>query len=190
MRRHLLLAAPMLALGLALSGCAAQGGETPAVATAGDGAPAAQESEAPSDEDQAREFAACMRAEGIDIPDPEPGTGPNSGGKPGPGVAIRIEGGGQNKGKVDAAMEKCRQYMPNGGKMPELTPEQLERMREMARCMRENGVPDFPDPDPNGGGQMIKKFAEDDADRAALDEALEKCRGDGDAGLTVKTEKQ
>ncbi|WP_253888390.1 hypothetical protein [Actinokineospora diospyrosa] len=27
----------------------------------------------------------------------------------------------------------------------------VEQSREMARCMRENGVPDFPDPDETGG---------------------------------------
>ena len=189
MRRHLLLVAPLLALGLALSGCATQGGETPAVATAGDGAPAAQESEGPSEEDRAREFAACMRAEGIDIPDPEPGTGPNSGGKPGPGVAIRIEGGGENKGKVDAAMEKCRSLLPNGGEMKPLTPEQLERQRELAKCMRANGVPDFPDPDPNGGGAIMKEFSKDSADHEAMRKAIEKCRGTDGGDLTVKEEK-
>jgi hypothetical protein len=185
MRRHLLLAAPVLALGLALSGCAGQGGETPAVATANNGAaPTASESAAPSDEELGRKFAQCMRDEGVDMPDPEPGSGPG-GARKGAGFAVKVEGG---NGEVEAAMEKCRQYLPNGGEMPPLTAEQLEDLREMAKCMRANGVPDFPDPDPNGGGAMIKKFAEDDADMAVMEKALEKCRGDGDAGLTVKKE--
>ena len=186
MRRHLLLAAPLLALGLALSGCAGQGGSTPTVATAGNGAPAAQESEAPSDEDKAREFAECMRGEGIDIPDPEPGTGPAAGKGPGgPGIAIRVEGGGANKGKVDAAMQKCRSLLPNGGEMKPLTPEQLERQRELATCMRANGVPDFPDPDPNGGGAIMKEFSKDSADLDAMKKAIEKCRGTDGGNLTV-----
>lgn len=194
MRRHLLLAGPLLALGLALglalTGCAGQGGETPAVATAGNGAPTAQESAAPSDEDKARQFAECMRAEGIDIPDPQPGTGPqSSGGKGGPGVAIRIEGGGENKAKVDAAMEKCRSLLPNGGEMKPLTPEQLERQRELAKCMRANGVPDFPDPDPNGGGAIMKEFSKDSADHDAMKKAIEKCRGTDGGNLTVTEEK-
>jgi hypothetical protein len=190
MRRHLLLAAPLLALGLALTGCAAQDGATPAVATVGDGdSGSVEESPAPSAEDQAREFTACMRAEGIDIPDPEPGTGPAAGGKPGAGVAIRVEGGGENKGKVDAAMEKCRKYLPNGGEMKPLTPEQLERQRELARCMRANGVPDFPDPDPNGGGGMIREFSQDKGDGDAMRKAIEKCRGIAGGDLTVKEEK-
>jgi hypothetical protein len=194
MRRKLLFAAPLLAFGLALgstlTGCAAQDGGTPAVATAGDGTSgSAEESPAPSDEDQARQFAECMRAEGIDIPDPQPGTGPAAGGKGGPGVAIRIEGGGENKAKVDAAMQKCREYLPNGGEMKPLTPEQLERQRELAKCMRANGVPDFPDPDPNGGGAIMKEFSKDSADHDAMRKAIEKCRGTDGGNLTITEEK-
>jgi hypothetical protein len=184
MKRQLLLAAPLLALGLALSGCA-DAGATPAVATAGDaGAPAASQSPEASDEDKARQFAECMRGEGVDMPDPEPGSGPGGGEKP--RIAIRVEAG--DKAKVGAAMEKCRRYLPNGGEMKPLTPEQLERQRELARCMRENGVPDFPDPDPNGGGGVIRNFA-DRGDKEAMEKALEKCRDIVGGDLTVKSGK-
>jgi hypothetical protein len=187
MRRHLLVAAPLLALGLALSGCAGQGGESPTVATAGNGAPAAEESAAPSDEDKAREFAACMREEGVDLPDPQPATGAGPGAKGGGGFAVKVEGG--DKEKVNAAMEKCRPLLPNGGEMKPLTPEQLERQRELAKCMRANGVPDFPDPDPNGGGGMIREFSQDKGDGDAMRKAIEKCRGIAGGDLTVKEEK-
>jgi hypothetical protein len=186
MRRQLLLAAPLVALGLALSGCAGQGGDTPAVATANNGAaPAASESAAPSDEERARQFAACMREEGIDVPDPEPGAGGAAGGNQ-RDFAFRIEG--SDKGKLNAAMEKCRQYLPNGGEMRPLTPEQLERQRELAKCMRANGVPDFPDPDPNGGGAIIRDFAKDQVDEDAMRNAIEKCRDIAGGDLTVKKE--
>ena len=32
-----------------------------------------------------------------------------------------------------------------------LDAEQVERLRQVAKCMRENGVPNYPDPDPDGG---------------------------------------
>jgi hypothetical protein len=33
---------------------------------------------------------------------------------------------------------------------PSMTPEQLEQMRRYVRCLRDNGMPDMPDPGPNG----------------------------------------
>src|SRR5215203_5045743 len=55
--------------------------------------------------------------------------------------------------KVQAAQQKCKQYLPNGGEPP------LGRYClhfccaawTFSQCMRENGYPDFPDPQPDGG---------------------------------------
>ena len=72
-------------------------------------------------------------------------------------MRIRAPGGAADGGerpdqaKFEAAQKACRQYLPNGGEPPKLDAEQLEKMRTYARCMRENGVPDFPDPQPEGG---------------------------------------
>lgn len=163
MRRHSLVL--LLALAVALSGC----GRSPAgedIATAGGPASGAPDPDAPAADpaDRARQFAACMRDEGVDMPDPEVGNGK---------TAIRIDGPGVDKQKIAAAMEKCRRYLPNGGNGKQMSPEDVERMRQYAQCMRDNGVPDFPDPDPNGGFLMeIPK----EANREALERATEKCR--------------
>ncbi|MBG0567692.1 hypothetical protein [Actinoplanes aureus] len=53
--------------------------------------------------------------------------------------------------KMAAAEKACRQYAPDGGERPEPDPEAIELTRQMAKCMRENGVPNFPDPQPDGG---------------------------------------
>jgi hypothetical protein len=71
----------------------------------------------------------------------------------------RVKFGGPAPGKVDAAdrekmqaaQEKCKQYLPNGGEPPKLSAEELDQMRKFSQCMRENGYPDFPDPQPDGG---------------------------------------
>lgn len=121
-----------------------------------------------ADEDELRQqFAQCMRDNGVDIPDAEPG----SGGK------LRVEGNGPNKEKMQAAMEACRKYLPNGGERAAPSPEDLEKMRQMAQCMREHGV-DMPDPDPNGGGIMISRDArgEPEVDKEKLRQAFEACR--------------
>jgi hypothetical protein len=171
MKQHrlaLLAITPVFALGFA--GCA-RPAVGPGVASANGGGAGAAASATPQASldpaEQGRRFAECMRGEGIDMPDPEIGEG----GK----VGIRIgTGGGQepDKQKVAAAMEKCRHLMPNKGEPKPLSPEDLARAREHARCMRENGIPDFPDPQPDGGIRVqIPK-----GDMEAFEAASEKCR--------------
>lgn len=136
MRRALLLV-----LLLSLAGCAAdQGGN--GVATAG-GTPAGGASSAPAADPGADglKFAQCMRANGMSwFKDPEPNQR---------GIRIAVPPG-QDKTKVDAAMKACKEFLPNGGEPPKMDAAQIARAREMSRCMRENGVPNFPDPGPNG----------------------------------------
>ncbi|MEU4447175.1 hypothetical protein AB0K14_37510 [Actinosynnema sp. NPDC050801] len=140
-------------LALALTGCGTVG--------AAPSAPPSS-SAAMSQEDRLREFARCMRDNGVDVPDPEPG------GKPG------------GFGKVDRtdpdferAREACRELLPGGGDLSKLDPEQLDRLREFTRCMRDNGV-DVPDPDPNGG--KMSGLGKVDRDSPAFRAALDACR--------------
>jgi hypothetical protein len=134
-----------LALLLVLSGCAGCAARTDGsgVATA-DGKPAATASSAPAaqnDRDAQLKFSQCMRDQGMTwFPDPKPGS---------PGLQIRVPQG-TDKAKMDAAMAACKKYMPNGGEPPKPDGAMLEQMRQMSKCMRENGVPHFPDPKANG----------------------------------------
>jgi hypothetical protein len=150
MRRRLaggLLVVPAM-LALAMAGCG-KAEQADGVATAGGGAganPSVSASAANlSNEERQLKFAQCMRENGVEMADPEPG---------GKGT-IRIDDG-KNPEKVQAAMEKCRSYLPNGGEARKLDPEQAENMRKMAQCMRENGVPDFPDPEADGSIRINK----------------------------------
>ncbi|MBT2517818.1 hypothetical protein J7E29_10265 [Streptomyces sp. ISL-90] len=126
---------------LALAGCAPT---SPTGVASLDGGATPTESGSPDGEggkgDQVK-FTECMREQGIDMPDPDPNS---------KGFAVAIPQG-VSKDAVDAAMEECKQYMPNGGEMPELSAEELKQMREFAKCMRENGIEDFPDPNAEGG---------------------------------------
>ncbi|MET7960542.1 hypothetical protein ABZ356_30370 [Micromonospora zamorensis] len=164
MRRQM-LAIPIL-LALALAGCGAGGDDGGGVATAGGAKSSATASGAPvGDSDRQLDFARCMRENGVDMPDPE------AGGRPG----FRF-GGDVDQQKVQAAMEKCRDKLPNGGQGPQLNPEQAEQMRTLARCMRENGVPDFPDPDADGRVQIGQGDKAINIGDPAMKAALEKCR--------------
>jgi len=134
-----------LALGLllTLAGCAAKT-DTDGIATAA-GKPTATAkataTAAVNDEDAPLKFAQCMRDHGISwFPDPKPGVG----------VQINIPGS-QDKAKFDAANTACKKFMPNGGTPQKMDPAQLEQARQMSQCMRDHGITNFPDPNPNGG---------------------------------------
>jgi hypothetical protein len=136
-----------LALGLLLSlaGCAARtGGDGIATADGNSTATAKATATATatvSDADAAIKFAQCMREHGMSwFPDPKPGEG---------GFQIQVPAS-QDKAKVDAAMAACKKYMPNGGEPMKMDPAQLEQARQMSQCMRDHGITNFPDPNPNG----------------------------------------
>jgi hypothetical protein len=169
MRRRLvggLLVLPAM-LGLALAGCGKSGGDG-GVATAGGSAkPSASAANADlSDADRQLKFTQCMRDNGIDMPDPDPA---NAG-------KIQL-GPDADPQKVKAAMDKCRQYMPGGGRAPKLDPGQAEQMRKFSQCMRDNGIPNFPDPQPDGTMQIdIGALGIKDRDDPTLKAAQEKCQ--------------
>jgi hypothetical protein len=117
-----------------------------------------QSSDGKTDEDRSREFAKCMREHGIDVPDPEPGRG---------GVTIKE----RDLEKARPAQEACKSLLPNGGVPAKMDPEQLDKARERAKCMREHGV-DVPDPDPNNPGIR----APEGADQEKMKAAMEACR--------------
>ncbi|MFD0748353.1 hypothetical protein ACFQ1L_46225 [Phytohabitans flavus] len=97
---------------------------------------------------------------------------------------------GIDRVKLEAAQEKCKRFMPNGGEPPKVDPERLEQMRQYAKCMRENGVPKFPDPQEDGG--MRINGGEVDPEGPAFKAAEEKCRSvrpDGPGGGT-RTERR
>ncbi|MFI6585569.1 hypothetical protein [Embleya sp. NPDC050493] len=91
-------------------------------------------------------YAQCMRENGIPgFPDPTfNGEG---------GVSLDLPEGTDAKA-VEAAQVKCRSLMPNGGENQKVDPKVTEQLRRYAQCMRENGIPQFPDPSADGGLQI------------------------------------
>jgi len=131
---------------LLLATVTACGDEEPGVATAGGGPRAGVPASAEAvDRDAAmRDFAQCMRDNGVDLPDPQPGR------------RMSEAYGGLLRGDdpvVREALAACRSRLPNGGEPPKLDPVQLESYRAFAGCMRDNGVP-LPDPAPDGSLQI------------------------------------
>lgn len=113
-----------------------------------------------SDQDKALKFAKCMREHGVDMPDPEVSQDG--------GIGISINGG--DKAKVDKADKECRHLMPNGGEPPKPSPEDLDRMREEAQCLRDHGI-DVKDPTMDNPGIQIEGAGpEDEKFRKAMEE--------------------
>lgn len=164
MKARLVIAAP-IALGVLLSaGCGGHSTNNGIASVSGD---KKQETASPSpsasaDRMQAAlDFARCMRAHGVDMPDPDPNGG----------VKIQVPGG-TDKTKVSAAQQACKQYLPNGGVPPTLSPEQVEQARTFAKCMREHGV-NVPDPDPATGRFTLSGVNPDDP---AFKNATQACK--------------
>ncbi|MEW9551337.1 hypothetical protein [Nonomuraea sp. NPDC050783] len=173
MRGRVLSAAAALAL--LLSGCGAGDGGGAGVASVagtgnGTGGQSASAGPAQSEDPQAMalKYAQCMRENGIDMPDPEPG------GK----VTLKI-GPGTQKEKMDQAQAACKQWAPSGQKGSGGDPKREETMRKAAQCMRDNGVEKFPDPD----GNMVR-INRDVAEDPDFKSAQEKCQKEmADAGM-------
>ncbi|MEV6929396.1 hypothetical protein AB0M46_33570 [Dactylosporangium sp. NPDC051485] len=139
-----------LVLGLLLvlggAGCSRGSDRDDGVATANGGAkssagPTATLSRDPQrDQENMLKFADCMRGHGIPMEDPQMDDHAFQMSIP-QGIA---------KEKVDAAQNACKQYLPNGGEPMKIDPQMQEKLRQFAQCMREHGVPHFPDPSEDG----------------------------------------
>ena len=135
---RLLATAALLSLALALAGCGGSAKGSGATSAASGGS----SSEGPASVQQAvLAFAKCMRANGVpNFPDPNPG-----------GEGFRLPAGANPEAPAfKAAQAKCHELLPGGPPGPGTTtnpsPPTLAKFLRIARCMRRNGVYDFPDP--------------------------------------------
>jgi hypothetical protein len=160
-----------LLLALAAGGCgSAKDGN--GVATANGSSNATKSAAAGGGREQTLKFAQCMRERGIDVADPDENG------------LVKLPGVVGDTGKLDAAMQACKSLLPNGGESQKLDPQQLEKLRQFAKCMRDNGVKNFPDPDPDTG---LKTDGFDPND-ATYKKAQEACAKFQPGGPNAKTE--
>jgi hypothetical protein len=135
------LAAPaaiaLLAAGL-LAGCGGAGDDGARAGASGGGGAGAATGDRGA---QAVKFAACMRENGVpDFPDPVDGR-----------IVMRAGPGGieVDEATLEAAHAACQEFAP-AGRADEQMQQQL---LAFTQCMRDNGVPDFPDP--QGPGRLL-----------------------------------
>ena len=93
-------------------------------------------------QDAALTYSRCMRENGLPaFPDAD------AEGR----IRIRLGSIDPDSAEFRAAGDACRHLAPEGWGDDKVAPGDAEVMLEFARCMRENGIPDYPDPDPNAG---------------------------------------
>ncbi|CAM5722837.1 hypothetical protein [Streptomyces fumanus] len=110
-------------------------------------------------------YAKCMRANGVpNFPDPDANGG------------LKIEGDkvGLGTPAYEKAAEKCKSY--NSAPAPEAAPDR-EAALKYAKCMRENGVPKFPDPNSEGGTDIDRDKLGVDITGPVFKKADDKCKG-------------
>jgi hypothetical protein len=148
-------------IGAGCSNGAAETGSTASTASTG----SAGTDQQTGDRDQGVKFAECVRENGVrDFPDPDASGDYNYGVSVSPQVWTK-------------AVEACKDLQPPGTLSSQRTPEQQQQGLEFARCMRENGVPDFPDP--VDGEPLINTYkipsSNKDGGMTILNAAIKKC---------------
>jgi hypothetical protein len=143
-------------------------------------AEAADSGAAGGDKEAGLKYAQCMRENGVpDFEDPrfdENGE-----------MELNLPQGVDPK-SVQPAQEKCKQYLPNGGEPEKMNPDDVKKFQVYAKCMRENGMPDYPDPDSEGRSRF-ESGKEPDPNDPALKAAHEKCAEllpGGGGGLVIQ----
>lgn len=145
------------------------------------------------------DYTDCMRDHGIDMPDPQFASDTGSA-----GVVVHAEAGGEQGKTGDApafdpqsqqfqdADAECQPLLADAVNATEIDPEQEAEMRQQmldySQCMRDHGVPDFPDPVFNGTGNVSISMGPNGpgADDATFDAANEACAVDGAPAIATK----
>jgi hypothetical protein len=168
MRRTLWPLGALAMIALIVAGCGnGSAGTGNSTATGGGNGTAARH-------EKAVKFAECMRADGVSgFPDPD-----SSG-------ALTIDGviNGSSLDPNSAAWKQaigaCKNLEPPGFTGGKVTPQLRTARLEFAQCMRDNGVPDFPDPTANGPlidtNRIPSLAGKDPRSDPGLQAAMQKC---------------
>lgn len=163
-----LAALAMVAL-ISLAGCGnGSAGTSNSTATSGGNGTA-------SIHEKAVKFAECMRTNGVSaFPDP------SASGAFTIDQAVNGSSLDPNSAAFKQAMSACKNLEPPGFMGGKVTPQQRTARLKFAQCIRDNGVPDFPDPTPNGPlidtNRIPSLAGKDPRSDPGLNAAMHKCR--------------
>jgi membrane-bound lytic murein transglycosylase len=140
--RCLLIACVLATVAIVVSACGSS--STSSTTTSSAAAGSGTSTSASNKTYQARlNLARCYRAQGINVPDPTPGAGHAA------GAGTQQILSQYPQAKVQAARQACRQYLaqanPQVNGSPATQAQFNKQFVQFAKCMRANGVPNFPD---------------------------------------------
>ena len=149
------------------------------ISACGSNAPASAGSDsggtnAATNHEKAVKFAACMRANGVSaFPDPSAS---------GNFTIEQVANGSSldtNAPAFKQAISTCKTLEPSGFTGTKRSRQQQSAALKIAACIRANGVPDFPDPDPNGPIIDTNRIpsAASPGGMSAVHTAMQKCHG-------------
>lgn len=147
----------LVAMAALAAGCGGSGNDSPGAQPTGD-----------DQNDKGVAYSQCMRKNGVPgFPDPVNGR-----------LMLRASPGGPvdpQSPQFKAAQQACKALQPPGaGGDGPVDPQQQERLLKFVKCMRENGVPKFPDQP--GPGVRISRGSGVDPDSPAFKAAMTKCQ--------------
>jgi len=128
---------------------------------------------AATNHEQAVKFAECMRSNGLsEFPDP------NATGKFTIDAIANRSSLNPSAPAFKQAISACKDLEPAGFTGSKRSPEQQSAGLKFAQCIRENGVPDFPDPTPDGALVDTNRIpsAASPGGMSILHAAMQKCR--------------
>ena len=132
---------------------------------------AATAQQTPADnQDAALAYAQCMRDNGFtEFEDPTPHGD------------LRIRVTPDSAPRFRTASEACRDLAPEGFRDEDISPEDLDALIKLSQCVRENGVPNFPDPDADGRFDLsgVSSGPDDPKIEAAMDACSDLRQGVG-----------
>jgi hypothetical protein len=132
-------------------------------------------SEASADSDPAVAYAECMRENGVpEFPDPVNGQ-------------LQLQAGSgldPDSPEFKRAQEACQDLAPAGAEAGGGPDADLQaQVLDYAKCIRENGVPEFPDPDFSGGGVVMQLPPGVDENSEQFQSAQQACQDKAPQGL-------
>lgn len=117
-------------------------------------------------EQSALKYSQCMRDQGLSwFPDPDA-----------QGNLKVSAPEGVDQSKVDQANEACKKYLPSGGGAGQISTEDLDKIRQMAQCVRDHGFPKYPDPDANGSIAIDSQTTGIQPDDPKFQAAMQECQ--------------
>lgn len=142
-----------------LSACGGGNGDDGVASGGGKATPSAAASQKGTGNtaDAQLKFAQCMRQNGVDMPDPQPGQ------------PLRVPDNA-DPSKLETASKKCQPILQQGGgQINPQDPKWRDAMTKFAKCMRQHGV-QMSDPDSSGKMQVPS------GSRAKIQQAQKACQ--------------